>query len=726
MKNKLVLLILKELKIVTTGLIAGFILFLVYALFFYVPMYSLNSKIFIKNLVKQRIVTDYDGRTSYRSESGYSNPLFNFIQIFRSQMLAEKIYNELNKKYPDDLKKLGVKNKDGWYRTYLNLMKVKIEPSTDIMNIKMSWPVKKNTYDVINIVINTFRENNLEISNSIDAQQSRYINKQLVDIGSQLDLVRKKIKNYKVSNGIADIDSETIELTRSRVDLEKQAQILKSNLAFNNRKLAEYANQLNMPDAETALRATGIGEDPYLVRLNQDLASVKQKYSMLAAKFTDEYPEVQSVKSEIDQIQQNIQKREQETLSNLKIARGIYDKPSQDIATDLARVQAESLSMRAQLKALNRGIGNLRGQEARLPGKKMGLDDLTKQESALALAYEAVKRKQMEAKIKEGDVVDNIFPLGMTKSPASTAIKVLFVKFVSFMMLGLLGALGFVYIKEDIEDKWRDSQEIEDITGKKVLGTLPWVKSKEDSKGFIFESDTIMGMAYGNIANSIIGKSYLEEASVLSFAATAGARAKSSIIPNIAYNISKFNRSVLLIDTNFNHPLSLLEGLGIHQHAQNDIIYFLNEVNKEIRLNKSISQEKLGKLLEESIIPVSIKSKTGENITFHYLCSSKPIENIYDYVGTKAFEMLIGKVKSMYEFVLIDTPAKPYIYPEIKAVTNKSDAVAIISAMESNREELVKMIAMFNKTGVKVLGVIPREINSELERFFYQSSQRVS
>ncbi|MCK7461222.1 MAG: hypothetical protein MZU84_03725 [Sphingobacterium sp.] len=38
--------------------------------------------------------------------------------------------------------------------------------------------------------------------------------------------------------------------------------------------------------------------------------------------------------------------------------------------------------------------------------------------------------------------------------------------------------------------------------------------------------------------------------------------------------------------------------------------------------------------------------------------------------------------------------------------------------METNREELVSLIKKLEKSNTKILGIIPREENSELEKYF--------
>lgn len=725
MKNKLLLLILKEKIIVFTSLLLAFGLFLVYSIYFYVPLFSTQSKLFVRNIEKQDIITPYDGGSIIKSESGYSNPLFNLIYIIQSQEVASKVYDKTKNKYSDDYNKFGVKNKESWYKLYGKLVKANIEPSTDIIKVSFNWNNKKNAGEILGSVINEFKKTNLLISKSAETKRCEYLDKQVNIIGHQLDSVREKVKNYKLKSKAIDIINETSELTRAKVDLVKQAEILKSDIYYQNKKLRNLASQLGFSDAKTALRATAIGQDPYLINLTQDLASSEQNYAKLSAKFTDSYPDVIAAKEEIITISNNIQNRQKESLSSVHVTRGLYDRPSQDIATDMSRAEAEKSSLISKLGSLERGINELKSQENTLPQKLLGLQELEKQEEALSTAFTNAKQKQMESRIKENEIVDNIFLLDKNTPPVFL-LNIILVKFLGFMTFGLFIGVGMAWIKEDMDDKWCNSAEIEEITGQNILGVLPWIKEKTGIPiNFLHRSNSIMGVAVNNIASNIASKSFINKIRVISFISTTSSRRNSSVVPEISISLARSDRPVVLIDTDFSHPSKLLKNIKIEQNTNtNDIIDVINEANKFIRSSEftEIDSEGLfeviAKSLEKSVIPISIKTDCGEIIVFNYLCATKKIENVHNYVATRGFRAIVEYLRTKNEFVLIDTPPKSLIYPEFSSIISISDAVTIISAMETGKEALIKIVDKLLRRNAKILGIIPREANTEIEKHF--------
>lgn len=719
MKNKLLALLLKNKSMIFTGLFLSLSAFLIYLIFVYTPSYSTKTKLFVRNIQKNDIVTPYDGGSTVYSESGFSNPLFNLTQILDSEQLSAKVYDILKNKYPDDLNKMGVKNSQDFYPVFSKLIKSKIEPSTDIIKVSFKWENKNTVADVMNEILSSFKLFNLEIRKSAETKQREYLEGQTSSISNQLGNVRKQIKNYKLANKAVNITDESTELTRTRIELEKQASILRSEIAFNRSKMGNLAAQLGVSGAREGLRATGIGEDAYLGKLHQDLASAQQSYNSLQAKFTDNYPDVIAVKNEMESIKNNIKERETETLGSIGIKRGIYDRASQDIVTDLSRAQADNASLKSQLSALSRGISSVASQENQIPAKVLGLGELQKQEDALLSAYTSAKQKLMEAKIKENQVIDNIVPLGQPTKP-ELAMDGIVMKFIGLMMLGLLGSLAIAYIKEGIADRWISSQEIQDMTGKKILGSLPWIKSFSDMPiSYIQRPDSMMGLAYANITSKIISSSHQEESHALTFISTSASREKSQIIPNIAINLAKHGKTAIIIDTNFNMPSRILKDFGKDFHSKNkiDILDVIKEINKHYRFTKSIDNEFIGNVLQDAIIPVHIV-KNSENPDFYYLGAAKKSDNIYDYVASRGFKAMIDFLKYHYEFVLLDTPERPFVYPEVTAIANSSDGVIVLSSMQNNRQDLLSLIHNVEKSDSKIFGIISREENSDLERYF--------
>ena len=182
-------LIIKEKKLILLGIILGFLFFLIYFFFFYTPLYSSSSNIYIKNILKPSIISQYPDSGTVRSESGYSNPLFNLYEVLKSENVAFNTYNRINDEYLKDLGSLGITSKETFYMVYLSLINSKVIPSTDVLVVTLKWPNQKNTPKVLSIVIEEFKKENLGIRRSLETNKRVYLESQTEEV----------VKNYSIN-----------------------------------------------------------------------------------------------------------------------------------------------------------------------------------------------------------------------------------------------------------------------------------------------------------------------------------------------------------------------------------------------------------------------------------------------------------------------------------------------------------------------------------------------
>jgi len=704
-------LIIKEKKILISGMLAGFIFFLIYFFFFYTPLYTSTSNLYIKNIVKPNIITPFPDPGTVKSESGYSNPLFNLYELLKSENIAFNTYKRIKENYPKDLGELGVISKETFYIAYLNLVSSEVIPSTDVLVVSLKWPNRENSKEVLSIIIDEFRKENLQIRRSLDTKKRTYLDNQTEEIAEQLEKLRSQIKDYKIENRLTDAENEAANLVSIRSGIIKEISMLKAQIEYNSKKFDEYAKQLNINDPILALNAAGVGNDPYLVKLSQDLAIAQQNYAMLKTKFTDKYQEVIEVKSEIDKLKENIEQRKQETTRNVTLPRTIYDGPSTNIVSQFAQVHVERLSQREMLRTLEKGVNDILNKEKDVHIKQIGFDNLKKQEEAYAAAYQSIKAKQLEAKIQENEIVDNILTL---KSPTRAALIqiTLITKFIGFLLFGALAGLGIAYIKQGLEDKWANTDEVKRIIGQDVLGVIPWLKQEnaENAKK-IYEA------AYTNIASEIITKACCNNATVLSFISTNINNSKSVVIDNISGLITSLEKKSIVLDfsQNFEHKPNII-----------DLITFISKNFKSAPNDSETYQNLKNEVYELIKKAVKVKEfvRNGNVSSIHYLGIENHNNNLnlrYN-ISSKSFSILLEYLKDEFDLVLINTPHGNFILPEINFIIKNSDAVVPIVSIDSNREELIKLVKNVSESGRKILGIITREKDTEIEKFFNKSS----
>ena len=455
MKN-LLNLIIKEKKIMLLSLASAFAIFLFYFIFMYKPLYSSSAKIFIKDIPQQNVIAEFGGGSLVRSESGYSNPLFNLAQVLKSKNTSARVLSALKQKQEKDVKKINIKNEDEWHNYLSEHIKTKIIPSTDTLSISLKWINKDTTSNTLNEIIDQFKTENMGMRKAVAINQREFLEKNLNEISNKLTDIRQQIKNYTITNNGVDMNIEKAILVQARVEMQRDLELTKSKINYFDRKHRELADQIGISDVRVALRSASIGKDPYLENLFQNLAVSQQKLADLNGTFTEKYPRVIAAQNEVKSLNDVIKERQNQAFANLKIpqsnVRGIYDESSQEVIKEMAMAKAEKVSLANQLKEMEKGVNNLLQKESSLPEKILGLEELQKQESALKAAYESVKAKELEAIMNENSIVNNIFILDAPSKPVFVLTDLLF-KFLGFLYLGVIAGIATAWGKDYIENK---------------------------------------------------------------------------------------------------------------------------------------------------------------------------------------------------------------------------------------------------------------------------------
>lgn len=704
--NNFLFLFQKEKFYIAAGILLGLLVFALYFFAKYIPMYSSSSRVLVRNIPQGSVVTAYGDDQLVKSESGFSNPLFNYMEILHSQKMSDNVYRQLTegengKTLGQDLDKMHVTSLGDWYGAMGELLESKVEPSTDIIKISFKWNNPKTTDYVFNTILEQFRVTNLEIRKGSLVNRSNYLDEQLVSIGGRLDRIRQEIRNYRLRNRTIDLPIESAQLTGARVDLTKQVDVLKSQIHSDQVRMSNLAQQLGYPNGEVALKAAGVGGDPYLVKLNQELATAVQQEAKLSATQTEQHPERVQAMNEIDSLKKSIQARQSEILGSQELDKASYDIPSQNLATDLARTQAEYLAHKAQLGTLNQGVNHFISKENELPSKQLGLDELKKQEQSLALAYDNVSQKVMESKIKESQVDDNLIVIDPPSKPLPV-YKELFVKLAALIILGGLGGFAIGWIQDYIEDRWKNPEEIEERTGESVLGVIPWERNiqADPFTSTMMASDSPSAVSYAALANTLMIKAYRENVKTMSFVATSPSRKGSPVSFNVASQLCRLGKSVLLINVNTEDSYH-----DVSSGSNWNLTQLVTEINTLLWRKNALTTESVLGLLPQSLL---IRDSGLDSNPLHYLSAQGTTANLYDIIGSNGFQALLSALKERYEFILIDTPAKPFTYPEVQTLLQMADGVIVISGMEANRKRLFAIINKLKTAQVKILGIVAR------------------
>lgn len=211
-------------------------------------------------------------------------------------------------------------------------------------------------------------------------------------------------------------------------------------------------------------------------------------------------------------------------------------------------------------------------------------------------------------------------------------------------------------------------------------------------------SNSISAEAYKTLRTNIQYSSFDKEIKTILVTSTIPGEGKSTIAGNLALSFAQQDKKVLVIDCDLRKPalhkmfkLSNFKGLS-------DVIVGNSDLEKAMYNYKD---------------------------NFDILTSGKIPPNPSEILASNAMTMLLEKLKTMYDIIIIDS-APLQAVTDAQIISNKVDGtLLVIRAGLTKREAILQAKELLNQVNAKILGVVLNgaENNSEKHYYYYGSKE---
>lgn len=678
----------KDNRLIFSIILITFVWSLVYLVIFYRPSYESEAKVWIKDLETKEFVTSLDMQSQLTSLTAAGNPLLTQIEILKSDQLKKTIadYKSLkDEKINFRSIKIDVKNK----------------PNTDILSISLKDKSPEEAQETLTWVLKEYENINLAINSKISKSRREYIDLKLKEINEKLFGVRNQIREYKTKNLAIDITEESMKLVDQGILTSSQLDDTIAQIKSTGSSVRELESQLSM-NSKTAINAVALGSgNKVLEQLRNDLNAEVQEYEFDSAKLADTNPKMVAHKNKISTINKQI--KNQVALSIGKYAKSqkinIFDPVREGLVSNLASKQAELMGLQAQERAIRNSISEINQTQSKMPEKKFVLDNLEQEEKVLSNAYDQLKEKQIEAKLKEAEAVSNVIVVDSPSLPTGQSFPSKFHILVISLFLGVMAGLCMSVIKTLIEDVCDDPELVEQITGTSIIGTIPWIENLLTDEHIQF----VHGLAYDNIVSNLIMKCSKSHKKVITFTSSSLKKPQSTILYYLALRLKKLGNSVVILDSDFRIP-TILKAAEIEDKVKVNLSELIVSIEKRFRNDLDANVEK-------EILSALISDKNG----VQHICNQEAIFDPYEFFGTNAFETILNTLKKNFDWVLVDTGAAQ-ITPEFVIISKMSDGVVLFVNKTITFTTVRNITKTLKNSSIPFLGAIMRESSSRLEK----------
>ncbi len=394
--------------------------------------------------------------------------------------------------------------------------------ASSVLNIGLKSPNPQKAVDVLQNIVTIYNKNNVEESNEIAYNTSKFVNERLLDISSELKSIENKVVDFKKEQGITDVSAET------KVFLEQNSDIEKKRI-----------------EAETQLKLVQLVEDfvnksenynkliPNLGITDQGLASIITEYNGMLLSYerierstSEDNPTRTRMAASLKNMRQNIQS----AILNVKKAMNINKRELTDQSNVLA------------------------SRKESMPQQEYGLTEILRQQQVIQAIYIFLMQTREESNItlaaksdKAKVITDPIIP----PAPVSPKRNLILI---GFFLLGLIVPIIVIYLRDTfLKVNLSSKEELEKLADATVIGEI--MRNSGDEVLVVRRNATSpIVELFRSLRNNIQFTLSEPDKKVILVTSTIPNEGKTFVTVNLAGSFALSEKKVLLIGMDIRNP----------------------------------------------------------------------------------------------------------------------------------------------------------------------------
>lgn len=398
-----------------------------------------------------------------------------------------------------------------------------------VINISLIESVPQKGKDIINKLLERYREEALEDRNLIAKTTITFIDERLKFLTSEITDVEKNVETFKAAHEVTDVASNADQYLTQASEYNRQL----SEIGIQIDVLESIENYINSQSGKLEMVPSNLSiQDPTLAQLITKFNELQLERERMLRTTLPSNPLVQDLNEQLSGLQLNIL----ENLHNIKSGLEITQK----------RLQSTSGRYRAQIQ--------------KVPSIERNLLEISRQQGIKGNLYLYLLQKREESAL----ALEVTVPKTRTLDPAVELDKPVSPKPLLVYLLSVIVGLGIpfsgIYVKNMLNDKIENKRDVRQLTQTPILGEISHNTSgrsltvTEDTGSSISE---LFRLIRSNLQFATAGK----ENKVVMITSSASGEGKTFFSINLAASLTLVGKKVALLELDLRMP-SLSKQLG--------------------------------------------------------------------------------------------------------------------------------------------------------------------
>lgn len=606
-------------------------------------------------------------------------------------------------------------------------LRVVPERGTRLIQVSFQSHDQNQAAQVANELVEAYKSNYRQTHYDATTETSGWLTTQLTDLKTNVEEAEKKLTDFEKANGILSFNMATPSATFGKEPTgggggfngaEIHSPIIQKLDEVNQELTQAEANRIGK---EAIYRLTQTGNADVIMGLQGDTLA-QQSQSMVLTQGGG-LSNLQLLRSQQGQLK--VQLAEAATsygvnnrhLKDFEVQiKSLDEQISQELQLITKRAFADYQLSKQTEDEIRRQFEQQQAAASKLNDVAIQFAVLSDEAMSHKLLYEDLYTKLQEANISAGIKATNITVV----SPARTESEPIRPKPVMYLGLGLLIGiflgLAAAYTVDSLDRTVSTPEEIEEITGKPVIGIIPDLMRSgrsygayirrtlsnteaEDSSGtlqvwMLAHPDSVAAEAFRSLRTSIMLSRAGGGAKTILITSCVPGEGKTTLTSNLAAAFAQHNKKVIIVEADMRRPRMM--------HVM--------EVSSVVGLSNVLTATAT---CEEAIVH-------GVQLpTLDILPAGQQPPNPSELLGSAAFAELLKKLRDQYDLVLLDSPPALLVADPV-SIASLADAVVWVSrAGVVTRPYLSRVAGLIARSEMPVIGFVLNGVHGDDSGYGY-------
>lgn len=545
----------------------------------------------------------------------------------------------------------------------LGMTEVRAQGLSSIIEIRVETPQPALSARIANTIADQYLVSQFEAKYSAAERASSWLNERLGSLRTEVEAAERALQQFRARSGLMSSGSENSLLSQQASEVNAQMILAKTDAATAQARLSRIEQLYKTGGLDAVAK---ILDSDAIARLRAQESELARQMADQSQEFGERHPKMVSLKAQIADTQQQIKSEVDKIMANLR--------------NDAAVAQT-------RYSTLAGSLSSLQGQAGANSDDAAQLRMLEREAQAKRTLFDTFLKRFQETSASEDLQTADADIISRAEVPQTPSFPPTQEYLIIFALLSLAGGVGSAVFVDRILDRgFRRLDQLEEMTGLHALASIPVVKDGDLIRTVLEKPNSSFAEALRNLHTGIKLSGVDDDPKVILMVSAVPGEGKTAVSTSMAAMLAKSGHRVLLVDSD---------------------------------LRRGRTHERLGLLPEPGLVTLLLEHKPISEVAQRHVPSGVDVivgggavRSPQDLLGSKSMRDFLDHAKTLYDYVIIDTPPSS-IVSEARLLAAAGDRVVMITHWNRTPRSIVAAaVRQLNEAGAQFAGVVLSQVGA--------------